>query len=246
MDIQTICYDVVRETDGALGCLLIDLNTGLVIASAHRPGMVPDEAGLATVLRSGSGMFRGALIEQFVQALSTDGRASARSFVREVQLSTQHSFQFMGALPNWDDGMILLVTERTISLGIGWMAIHRAQQQFEDSRPSGLETALKRALRGDPEPSKPVFPRARMKSEQTPGRSGTAPAREPAAPGVEPITATDPAAGRGPGESPAESLVAVPGDRSGGAGAADPRAQPEASQPMGPRGRMFRPRRPKS
>ena len=58
MGFQDICEDVVRETEDVLGCLVIDISTGLAVASAQRSGMVLDTAEIALALRSGEAMFQ--------------------------------------------------------------------------------------------------------------------------------------------------------------------------------------------
>lgn len=237
MEIQSICENVVKESEGALGCLVIDLKTGLVIASAHRPGLVPDEYGLATVLRSAGDLFRGHLLEQFVQALPTN-RPSAIGFVREVQISTPHSYQFMGALPNWQDGLILLITERTISLGIGWMAIHSAQQQFENSRDGAVQAAVDRALESQPEPSKEVERPAPLRppepTEPTPPTSMPDPVSQPPAPASKATASSS---------TSQDPLIPVRSEPTTGSTSVETDDQPEVRPPLGPRGRMFKPRK---
>ena len=45
MGFQKICEDVVVETEGALGCILIDLTTGLTLASTLLRGPVRWQTG---------------------------------------------------------------------------------------------------------------------------------------------------------------------------------------------------------
>ena len=129
MGFQQICENAVVENDGALGCVLIDLRTGLTLASARRRGAELDGAEMKMVLRSCEDLFCGRLIGQFVAALSTE-RPSLRGFVREVQITKTHHYQFMAALPDWDDTVVILITEKTLSLGLAWMVVHQTQTQL--------------------------------------------------------------------------------------------------------------------
>ena len=133
MGFQQICESAVVENDGALGCVLIDLRTGLTLASAQRRGAELDGAEVKTILRSCEDLFCGKLISQFVAALDTD-RPSVSGFMREVQITKTHHYQFMAALPGWDDAVVILVTERTLNLGLAWMVVHQTQTQLADVR----------------------------------------------------------------------------------------------------------------
>ncbi len=133
MGFQQICESAVVENDGALGCVLIDLRTGLTLASARRRGAELDGAEMKMVLRSCEDLFCGRLIGQFVAALSTE-RPSLSGFVREVQITKTHHYQFMAALPGWDDAVVILITEKTLSLGLAWMVVHQTQTQLAQAR----------------------------------------------------------------------------------------------------------------
>ena len=161
MGFQEICEDVVRDTEGALGCILIDLRTGLALASAQRPGAALDDAQIKTVLHSSEDMFRGKLVDQFVRSLPINRDTSA-GYVREVQITTRFTHRFMAVLPGWEHGVTILITEKTLSIGLGWMVVHQAQERLaeahlntgRDSR-RPLQDAQSEAL---PQPSMPVPP----------------------------------------------------------------------------------------
>ena len=270
MGFQEICEDVVKEAEGALGCLLMDLRTGLTLASAQRPGAALDEAEIKSVLRSGEDMFRGKLIDQYARLLPSN-RRSAAGFVREVQITTAYTYQFMAAIPGWDNGVVFLITEKDLSLGLGWMTVHRAQELFAESRrsapqgergsiadpardqmpPGGYESAphapRQSATPVPPMPSMPVqapmprqAPAARDQAPVTP-----APERPP-----------PPAAGAAPVPPPRQAPIPEPvsappvaRERSAEpAAAVDSEAenddQPEIKRrvPSGPRAKMFKPR----
>lgn len=129
MDIQTVCEDVVTETEGALGCLAIDLDTGLVLASAHPPDAAMDEAEIESALRYAIEMFRGRFIDRFMRSMLTD-RKSAAGFVREAQVTTDSSYLFIATIPGWENGAVVLAAQKTLTLGLAWMAVHQAQERI--------------------------------------------------------------------------------------------------------------------
>ncbi len=143
MSFQQICESALVNNDGTLGCVLIDLRTGLTLASAQRRGAELDGAEVKTILRSCEDLFCGKLITQFVAALDTDS-PSVSGFMREVQITKTHHYQFMAALPGWDDAVVILVTERTLNLGLAWMVVHQTQTQLADVRRNTGDDRLER------------------------------------------------------------------------------------------------------
>ena len=126
MDMQHTCAAMLEEIDGALGCIVIDMQTGLAVAAEYRPGSVIDAAAINLVAVISTNMFGGKMIRGFEDVLAqARNRQRPAGFVREVQMTTAATNQFMAAIPGWDDGVFVLVTDKTVSLGLGWMAVHR-------------------------------------------------------------------------------------------------------------------------
>ena len=211
MALQQICEDVVVDTEGALGCLLLDVNTGLVLALAHRPVNMLNDGDVERVVLAGESLFHGSLMARFAASLGTGGTGPG---VREVQITRAYTHEFMTAMPGWDDGILVLVTERTLSIGIGWMVVHQARARLAEARrsdvrelPSAEGAAVRARLgQGDAgdrsrEPSQgPVDghrPASRRIGEESPAvvdspRTPTPPPSVPATPDRSPPPATDP------------------------------------------------------
>ena len=134
MALQQICEDVVVDTEGALGCVLLDLNTGLVLALARRPGHVLDDVEVEKIVVASDNLFRGNLMEQFTAALGT---GTANRAVRETQITKAYSYEFMTAMPGWEGGVLVFITERTLSIGLGWMVVHQTRGRLAEARRSG-------------------------------------------------------------------------------------------------------------
>ena len=129
MDFQEICEDVVTETEGALGCLAIDLDTGLILASAGPSDSAMDAVEIESALRYAIEMFRGRFIERFMRSMLPD-RPSVAGFVHEAQVSTENSHLFMAAIPGRESVAIALAAKNTLTLGLAWMAVHQAQERM--------------------------------------------------------------------------------------------------------------------
>ena len=127
MDMQNACQLILGEVDGSLGCMIIDMQSGLTMAAEYRQGSLMSPATVNLVAVVSTNMFHGKLIAQFEAALTRPARGQARTgFVREVQMATEQTNQFMAAIPGWEQGLLVLVTDKTVSVGLGWMAVHRA------------------------------------------------------------------------------------------------------------------------
>lgn len=124
MDMQHACAEVLAEVDGSLGCIVIDMRTGLTVAAEYQQGSLINPATINLVSVLSTNMFQGKLIRQFEGALARPNPA-AQEFVREVQMTTEHTNQFMAVVPGWHQMLLVLVTDKTVSVGLGWMAVHR-------------------------------------------------------------------------------------------------------------------------
>ena len=124
MDMQDACAAMLEDIEGALGCIVIDMQTGLAVAAEYRAGSVVDATAINLVSVISTDMFRGKMIRQFESVLARRS-SGLPGFVREVQMTTAATNQFMAVIPGWNDGVFVLVTDKSVSLGLGWMTVHR-------------------------------------------------------------------------------------------------------------------------
>lgn len=191
MDMQGACAEVLAELDGSLGCIVIDMQTGITVAAEYRQGSVMNPATVNLVAVLSTNMFQGKLIRQFEGALARPA-ASGQEFVREVQMATEHTQQFMAAIPGWAGALLVLVTDKTVSVGLGWMAVHRMIGRFGDATPPGL--GRQDAAVPQPQPAVPAVtfaqpqPQAAPPAEPFPDANRYAPPPAPPA-AAPPLTA---------------------------------------------------------
>ena len=258
MGFQQICEDVVRETEDAVGCLVVDLRTGLAVASAQSSAAVLDMAEIRLALRSGDDMFRGKLMQQFAQSLPTN-RPDGLGFVREVQVTTPYSYQFMATVPDWDDGIVMLIAEKTMSLGFGWMAVHQAKERLAEAYRKSPEEAQRQEwdLNAEQPPANspqsdartvPMESPAPQRSPEPAARNRAPAAAKPAPPSTPQAASLEPALEESASVSPApakpepvkKAAAPIKTDAPKGAEANRPSGPRAAS---GPRAKMFKPRR---
>ena len=157
MDLQSICREVMETLDDSLGCVLTDLETGLPLAAEHRTGTVMNADTIALVSYVGINLFHGKLVHNFERSLARE-HGSPNQFVREVQLTTSTTYQFMSTVPGWDQAIFILVTNRNVSLGMGLLAVHDAVRRFEAVSNHSPSPAFNPAFRPAEEPSEPSLP----------------------------------------------------------------------------------------
>ena len=151
-EVQEVCEDVIASAEGSLACAVVDLATGTTVAAAYDPDTELNANRIGMVSVAVREMFRGRLIRQFHRAWSS-GNSVPEHFVREVQMATANSYQFISVVPDRMDTLFVLITDRTVSLGLGWMSVHQALEQLENvAGPVGAGTA---SARHESTPAKP-------------------------------------------------------------------------------------------
>ena len=210
MDMQSACQLILGEVDGSLGCMIIDMQSGLTVAAEYRQGSLMSPATINLVAVVSTNMFHGKLIAQFEAALTRPARGQARTgFVREVQMATEQTNQFMAAIPGWEQGLLVLVTDKTVSVGLGWMAVHRAIGHLgisaQPQQPSVTASAPPHA---PPPHAPPPMHNPAPVAEPHPDANRYAPPQTPMPPPI----AASPAAGYGPqqGEPPPRTAQTQP------------------------------------
>ena len=165
MDLQSVCRDVMDDVDGSLGCVLTDLETGLPLAAEYRAGTVMNANTITLVSYVGIDLFRGKLVRNFERSLSRN-RAGSGGFVREVQLTTSNTYQFMSSVPGWEQVVFILVTNRNVSLGMGLLAVHDAVRRLREMPRRGYAPAANPTFRPRQEASEPSTPPLTQSLEQ--------------------------------------------------------------------------------
>ena len=125
MELQQVCQGIVGESEGVLACGLVDLDTGLMLAEERSAGAEAEAAGL---VRCADLTFRSPLMEQFVAALPH--RRSLVEYVQEAQITTANTRQYLSVLPGRPNTVLVLVTNKAMSIGLGWMTVRQSEARF--------------------------------------------------------------------------------------------------------------------
>ena len=170
--LQDICEEIVNDVDGALGCALVDLDTGLPLALDVKPGSLLDATAMQLISAAGVTWFEDNLSGR--SGLDAAGGPADRAdFVQEIQATTEGTYNYMSLVAGEDQELLILITDRgTSNLGLGWMAMRQALVLVRNAtgdaaaEPFGVEATAGSAADADPQlPRRPnpdfMHPRAR-------------------------------------------------------------------------------------
>jgi DNA-binding response OmpR family regulator len=123
--VDIACERIVNAVDGALACALIELATGAVLGIHNSLGFSVEQS--EAVAAATVDLFRGASssrIESIVRLQASGERSTDHAF-EEVQLTSKYNQHFAKTLGS-GRAVILLVTSRSTSLGMGWAQVRAA------------------------------------------------------------------------------------------------------------------------
>ena len=106
MRLQELCDGIVDDVDGGLACALVDLETGLPLASKIAPGGILNPVAMEAIAAAGADYFRGKAVRRLEGAMSTGGE-SGSSFVTEIQTTTEDTYHFMSVVPGQANTLML-------------------------------------------------------------------------------------------------------------------------------------------
>jgi hypothetical protein len=123
--LDSLLQDVVKDVDGALGCAVVDLESGLLLGVAHN---VPyfTSSYLEAVAAAAVDMIRGKNVRAVEALLSNQRGKPVEQTIKEVQMTTDNTLHFMAVLPDKPNALAVLITNRKTNLGMGWAAVRKA------------------------------------------------------------------------------------------------------------------------
>ncbi|OUD13323.1 hypothetical protein [Thioflexithrix psekupsensis] len=125
MDINKICADVLADVPSALGCAVVDLESGLLLGVHHRVNYLT-QSYLDSVAAAAVDMFRGRTIMAVEQMLSNIRGHEASRMIKEIQMTTENTYHFMAIVPEKPSALLVLITDKKANLGMGWAAVRRS------------------------------------------------------------------------------------------------------------------------
>lgn len=120
--LDDILQQIIRDVDGALGAAVVDISNGLLLSVAHT---VPyfTQSYLDAVAAAAVDMMRGKNVLAVEALLSSQRGKKVENTIKEVQMTTDHTYHFMAVIPDKPNCLVVLITNRKTNLGMGWSAV---------------------------------------------------------------------------------------------------------------------------
>ena len=128
--LDDVMASVIEQVDGALGCAVADLRSGALLGVAHTVPYFTQEY-LEAVAAAAVAMFRGETVRHVEDLISARRGVPSERLLEEVQMTTRHTIHFMMVLPNHPEAVVVLITNRETSLGMGWAATRGSVIEIE-------------------------------------------------------------------------------------------------------------------
>jgi len=128
MSLNDTLRKLVDDVDGALACAVVDLSSGLMLGAHHN---VPyfTQAYVDAVAAAAVDMFRGKTISTVEKLLTAQRGTEVSKSIKEVQMTTDGTLHFMTIVDGKPDALLVLITNRSANLGMGWTAVRRAKAE---------------------------------------------------------------------------------------------------------------------
>jgi len=122
--LDDITKEIISSVDGALGCAVVDLTSGLLLSVSHN---VPyfTQTYLEAVAAAAVDMFRGRNVQAVESLLSNQRGVTIEKTIQEMQMTTTNTLHFMTVIPEKPDSLVVLITSKKTNLGMGWASIRR-------------------------------------------------------------------------------------------------------------------------
>ena len=125
MNINEICTDIIADVNFAVGCAVIDLNSGLLVGIAHKAPYF-SQSNLDAAAVAAVEMFRGRTVMAVEQMISRMRGREEYLMIEEIQMTTKNTYHFMAVIAEKPNNMVILVTTKQINLGMGWSTLRTA------------------------------------------------------------------------------------------------------------------------
>jgi hypothetical protein len=121
-NLDDITREIHTSVAGALGCAVVDLSSGLLLSVSHNVSYFSQtfvEAAAAAAVD----IFKGKNITAVESLLGNQRGQTLENSIKEIQMTTQSTFHFMSVIPDKPNTLLVLITSKDSSLGMGWASI---------------------------------------------------------------------------------------------------------------------------
>lgn len=133
MTVADVCRKVVDNMNDGLACAIVDVNTGMLLGIHHLvPHFTTDY--LDAVAAAAVEMFSGRTVKRIEQLLSSMSGVPVQESFEEIFTSSRRVFHFMKLIRE-KQVIIILVTRKSVSQGMGWASLRNSVADFITALP---------------------------------------------------------------------------------------------------------------
>ena len=133
MTVADVCRKVVDNMNDGLACAIVDVNTGMLLGIHHLvPHFTTDY--LDAVAAAAVEMFSGRTVKRIEQLLSSMSSVPVQESFEEIFTSSRRVFHFMKLIRE-KQVIIILVTRKSVSQGMGWASLRNSVADFITALP---------------------------------------------------------------------------------------------------------------
>ena len=124
-NLDQITREITTSVDGALGCAVVDLTSGLLLSVSHN---VPyfTQTYLEAVAAAAVDMFRGKNVQAVENLLTNQRGKTLENSIKEMQMTTEATMHFMTTVPEKPNALVVLITSKKTNLGMGWAQVRKS------------------------------------------------------------------------------------------------------------------------
>lgn len=123
--IDDACKEVVGKTEGAVACGVVDLDSGMLLGIYNSASYTQT---LNEIVAAGAmDLFRGQNVGR-VEQLVRQHRGQAENgehYFQEIHITSLHNYHFAKTIKG-GKAVIMLVTKKTVNIGMGWAQLKSA------------------------------------------------------------------------------------------------------------------------
>jgi hypothetical protein len=123
-NLNSICEAMVSDVSDALAVGVVDLNTGMLMASHHVVSYFT-QSYMDAVAAAAVDMFRGKNVRRIEDLLSKVRGKPVKDSFEEIFISSPLTYHFMKLIRE-KGVLVVMVTKKTTNQGMGWAALRNA------------------------------------------------------------------------------------------------------------------------
>ncbi|MDQ6953182.1 MAG: hypothetical protein Q9M15_06630 [Mariprofundaceae bacterium] len=134
MSLNDTLKNVVNNVSGALGCGVVDLQSGMLLGAYHS---VPyfTQSFLDAVGAAAVDMIRGRNVVAVQKMIATQRGVDKAPGFTEIQMTSENTYHFVSVVPGKPNALVILITSKQTNLGMGWAGLRQALPEIAPKCP---------------------------------------------------------------------------------------------------------------